>query len=318
MRIANVLFVHKDAKLVERQIFALEHQDFDFYLHVDKKSNFLEFQGLSELPNTQFVSRRAVMHWGGFGFIRAIIQSLEDVLNSGKQYDFVNLLTGQDYPIKKVSYIYDFFSANIGKSFLTYETPPSLWWNQSMQRFRQYHMTDYSFKGRTRIEQFLTAVLPPRKFPLPYKLYGGPCASYWTISMDAAVYLYEFLKTTMSRKQRMFFKHTWGSDEFLISTVLLNSPFKDSIVNNNQRYIDWTMGGAHPKIITMADVHKLERSGRLFARKFDSKIDAQVLDYVDTHLLGRDTAGSHTRYAAQLSQSQGGAVSRGQGAIITL
>ncbi len=310
MRIANVIYAYKDPELVKRLILAMEHKNFDFYVHLDKKSDLHPFRDLADLPNTQFVSRRALMHWGGFSFVRALVNSMEEILNSGKEYDFVNLMTGQDYPIKTADYIHDFFSNNIGKSFITYETPPSIWWGQSMRRFRQYHMTDYSFKGRTRIEQFLTAILPALSFPLPYKLYGGPCASYWTISMDAAKYLYEFLKNNLSLKLRMFFKHTWAPDEFLMSTIIMNSPYRDAVVNNNQRYIDWTTGGSHPKIVTKGDIHKLERSGRLFARKFDLKIDSDILDLIDTHLLGRDTAIAQARYSTRASQSQGAVVTQ--------
>ncbi len=301
MRIAHVIFAFKDPELIKRQILAMEHKDFDFYVHLDRKSDMKLFQDLVELPNTRFVSDRALMHWGGFSFIRALLFALEDIFESGIEYDFVNLLTGQDYPIKTVDHIHDFFSNNIGKSFITYETPPSLWWSQSMRRFRQYHMTDYSFKGRTRIEQLLTAVLPPRKFPLPFKLYGGPCSSYWTISIESARYLFEFLQRNLNLKLRIFFKHTWAPDEFLISTIILNSPFKDNVVNNNQRYIDWTMGGARPKIIVAGDFQKLERSGRLYARKFDIRIDTAILDMIDTQLLLRDPIGREGQFTATAS-----------------
>ena len=86
--------------------------------------------------------------------------------------------------------------------------------------------------------------MPYRQFPLDLNLYGSSDSSWWVISAGAAKYLVNFVES--NPKLNRFMQFTWGADEFLIATVLMNSPFKDKIANNNLRYIDWSEGGTHP------------------------------------------------------------------------
>ena len=74
---------------------------------------------------------------------------------------------------------------------------------------------------------------------------------------------------------------TWGSDEFLIPTIIMNSPFKSQVINNNLRFIDWSLGGSNPKILTEEDIEALKKTDRFIARKFDIKINTKILDLLD-------------------------------------
>ena len=81
------------------------------------------------------------------------------------------------------------------------------------------------------------------------------------------------------------FHFHWGPDEFLIPTIVMNSPFRDSIINDNFYYIDWSRGGSNPKTLTAEDFDKLMSSDKLMARKFDTQTDAKILDLLDHHQL---------------------------------
>jgi hypothetical protein len=287
MKVAHVIICHQNPAFVARLINRMEHDCFDFYVHVDKKTTQEDFSPLSNIPQTKLIEKRVAVHWGGYSCLIAILNSIETILNSNEQYEFVNILTGQDYPLKSADHIYNYLAANKGKSFLRYETPPSAWWDDAFQRFTKYHMTNYHLKGKTRIEQLLNLLLPERKFPLDYTLYGGAYSAHWTISMGAAKYFYEFLNG--NKKISNFFKHTWGSDEFLTASIIINSPFKDTVVNNNFRYIDWSFGGSRPKILTVMDLPHLIQTPSFFARKFDPTLDADILDIIDRELIYKET-----------------------------
>jgi len=282
MRMANIIVLHQYPAMAERLIKTLYHRKFDFYVHLDKKVNIGPFISLSSLPNTFFVQERKTVNWAGFSQLEAIGASLRAIFSSGRSYDYINLLSGQDYPIKPTGYIYDFLNAYIGHSFLTSETPPTTWWNEAHQRYTRYHLIDYSFRGKHRLENIISNILPQREFPLPYQLYGGPLAAYWTLSGEAAFYLSQFLSEGTCYS---FFKHTWAPDEFLVNTLLMNSPLSSMVINDNYRYIDRSGGGSHPKVLTMADLKCLQQSNRLFARKFDSNIDNQIQDKIDETIL---------------------------------
>lgn len=282
MRMANIIVLHQYPAMAERLIRTLYHRQFDFYVHLDKKVDIAPFSNLARLPNTFPVQERKTVHWAGFSQLEAIGASLRAIFSSGRSYDYVNLLSGQDYPIKPAGYIYDFLNAYVNHSFLSSETPPTAWWNDAHQRYTRYHLIDYGFRGKHRLENLLSNLLPEREFPLPYQLYGGPAAAYWTLSGEAAFYLSHFLS---EKKYYSFFKHTWAPDEFLVNTIVMNSPFSHMVINDNYRHIDRTNGGSHPRILTMADLDCLQHSSRLFARKFDPNIDNQIQNQIDETIL---------------------------------
>ena len=279
MRIAHLLMAHKDAPQVERLIKALQHKGADFYLHVDKKSNQDEFLYLNKINNVIFTKIHNNIRWGGYSFTKTVIECTKEIVRSGKKYDFINLISTQEYPIKPVETLIDFLAENKGGCFLEYEDANSDWWKHAIHRINEYHLTDETFKGRYFIQKIINKILPKRKFPLPYNLYGGPCGTWWTISMECAEYLVTFMDNNPDLQH--FSNYTWGSDEFLISTIIMNSPFKSQVINNNLRFIDWSLGGSNPKILTVEDIEALKKTDRFIARKFDIKKDTKILDLLD-------------------------------------
>jgi hypothetical protein len=283
MKIAHIIIFHEDETLIERIIQSMYHPDFDFYLHLDGKVDRASYQKLSSLPNTYFIMKRKKVSWGGYSQVEAICNSLEQIFLPGSpQYDFINLLSGQDYPIKPIDQIHGFLLNNRGKSFIMSETPPSPWWDHAFTRFNRYHFVDFPLRGRYRLSTLLSKLLPKRKFPLRGELYGGPEGAYWILSSEAAKYV---LKSLMDEKVRKFFRYTWGPDEFLINTILMNSAFKETIVNENYHLIDRSLGGTRPKILHSNDFDMLKVSNKFFARKFDRKVDEKILDRIDSELL---------------------------------
>ncbi|MFC7669778.1 beta-1,6-N-acetylglucosaminyltransferase [Hymenobacter humi] len=281
MRIAHLIMVHKNAAQVERLVKALAHEQFDFYIHLDAKANLEDYAGVAALPQVTFIQKRYDIPWASYNLTAAAVQGIREILASGTSYDFINLMSGQDYPIKSPDSIYSFFARHIGCTFLAFEpqSEDSEWWRHAIGRIEKYHMIQFSFKARYRVEKVLNWLLPKRKFPLPYKLYGGTYGTWWTMGTDCAAYLLKFMDEHPGLRRFSYF--TWAPDEFLVSTILMNSPLKDKIINDNYRYLDWSRGGPNPKTLTVEDANELARSYKLFARKFDITQDAEILDIVD-------------------------------------
>jgi hypothetical protein len=275
--------VHKNPAQVERLLGALAHEGVDCFLHLDRKADMRQYAYLANRPNVYFTPRRFLVHWASYRFTRAIVESVRDVLATGVAYDFINLLSGQDYPLKPAATIHRFLARHRGQSFLSFEPQGSAWWRHAITRIERYHTTYFNFRGQYRLQEWLNQLLPRRRFPLDYELYGGPNSSWWTLSREGANYLVQFLDEHAA--VRRFSLFTWGSDEFLIATVLLNSPLQPWIVNDNYRYIDWSGGGANPKVLTAEDFEDLAQSPQLYARKFDLTQDAGILDRIDRELL---------------------------------
>ena len=275
---------YKNPLQIERMIKAMDHPDFYFYIHLDQKIPFESFAFLANLPRVSFINKRSICNWGGFSFVRAVINSLKEVLSGNVDYDFYNLLSGQDYPIKPMEEIAGFFEKNKSSSYISFdEEHQKDWWAHAVSRFESYHFTDKNFKGRYLVQRALNFILPKRRFPLSLKLYGSSISSWWTITKPCAEYLVNFASKEVALMK--FMDYTWGADEFFYATVLMNSPYKDQIVNDNLRLITWKSGYSNPVILTNQQFDIISQSEKLFARKFDTLIDNGIIDTIDKVIL---------------------------------
>ncbi|WP_316736898.1 beta-1,6-N-acetylglucosaminyltransferase [Pedobacter aquatilis] len=281
MRIAHIIVAHKNPDQLQRLIKRLEHNNFDIFIHLDKKTDITPFKKLEQLKNVTFIKNRMKCSWGGNNFLIGIFNSIREVLSNNKEYDFINLISGQDYPIQSADVIYNFFKDRKGYNFISYEEDQnSEWLKLAAMRYEKYHLTDFDFKGKHLFERALNIVAPKRKFPTSYKLYGGPKATWWTITGECAVKITELMST--NDKLNNFLKYCWGADELIIPTLVMHTSDKSKVVNNNLRYIDWSEGNAHPKMLKSSDFDKIINSKNIFARKFDSEIDDAVLNEIDS------------------------------------
>lgn len=270
---------YKDPAQIERLVKKMSHPAFDFYVHVDAKFDLAPFEYLAGIERVYLVKNRIKVRWAGFSFTKGVLNSIQEILETGRQYDFFSNLSGQDYPIVPNEQIYSFFAARKGKSFFAIEPDGTEWWKRARIRTDRYHMTDFDFRGRYVVQYILNKIMPMRKFPLKYTYYGGERATWWTMSAECALYLLQFMK--QHPKVRRFAKFTWAPDEYLLPTLVMNSRLRDTVIPENYRYIDWSQGGSNPKILTAKDFEAMRASDKLFARKFDIKVDTQVLDMID-------------------------------------
>ena len=152
-------------------------------------------------------------------------------------------------------------------------------WKEAIPRLNKYYLTNFPFSGSFRIEKLMNKFLPDRKPPENVEFVGR--SQWFSIGMDHVNYILQFLKKHPSMVH--YFQFTWGSDEFVFQTILYNSPFKHTMVNNNLRYIVWPQGEASPKTFTIQDADNLLHSNKLFARKFNTQTDNKILDFLDNN-----------------------------------
>jgi hypothetical protein len=278
MRVACIIMAHKEPQQIERFIKKFNLFPYDFYIHIDKKINLRPFGYLATIPNVRLVQKRIRVRWASYSFLHAVLQTFKEILGNGIKYDFICVMSGQDYPIKPVARMFHSLENNSGRNFICYDEDGE-WWSHAISRISKYHFTNFGFRGRYRIQFFLNALLPARKFPLPYTLYGGPRAMCMTLSAECAAYVAHFIES--NRKLRRFIRFTWGPDEFVIPTLIMNSAFKSTAINDNFYYIDWSKGGVNPKTLTVDDYESLLSSDKMLARKFDIKQDPQIFDMLD-------------------------------------
>lgn len=277
MRVAHLIITYTNPLQTERMIRSMRHPDFDFYIHVDKKVDITSHLYLANLPQVYLISNRTDVIWAGYNTIKATIRSVEEILASDKKYDYIHLMSGQDYPIKTADYIHNFFVEHNGHEFLEFEHFDN--WTEAYPRIRKYHLTNFRFPGRYQFQWLMNKLLPSRISPVQMEYFGS--SMFWALTPHCLRYVIDFLKNNQRLQRFMHF--TWGADEFLFQTLVLNSSFKANVLNNNLLFLDRDKGAAHPNIITTTHFPALIQSDKLFARKFDQAKDASIMDMLDEY-----------------------------------
>lgn len=285
MRTAHLIIAHKNPEQIERMIKRLQHPDFDFYIHVDKKVDIELFSNLKFLPNVYFIKNRVDVKWACYDQIKATLISIDEICRVKKEYGFINHLSGQDYPLKPVEELALFFKNNLGKEFITYRDILDDW-KEAQMRYDRFHFINFRINGklivgRDILEKLARLIFGKRKIPYNLRPYGG--SAFWMLSPEVALYVTKRIEN--DKRLRRFFYFTWAGDEVLFQTIILNSIFKERVVNENYRYIDWSEKRENPKILGENDFQKLKESSMLFARKFDMAEDHKILDRIDSTLL---------------------------------
>lgn len=295
VQLVYVLIVYKEPDQVIRLVRRLQAPNVQLLIHIDRKAD-AEFTNrimtsLGSEPRCHFI-RREPVYWGSWGLVQVMLNAAEYVAERGIPCDFLIHMSGQDYPLRSNEEISEFFDAHRGRQFLEYfELPCEYWVRGGLDRIEYYylhvkgrHFTLPPFAGRRRVRRAMELarrVVPigPRAVPGGYRPYGGSAAVI--LARTGVEYVTGFVRTTLGRKVVRFFKHSMHPDELFFQTVLLNSPLRETVVNDELRYIEWpTFGGAHPKVLTVDDYPKLISSGKLFARKFSAG-DPAILDMLD-------------------------------------
>ena len=280
MKLAHLILAHARPEQLDRLIRALQHPDADFYIHIDHKIDIGPFLKLQQHKNVYLVRKRQKVCWGAYSMVQATLNGFEQIMASDIPYSYVNLLSGQDYPLKSPDSIHHFLQKQAGTQFIEYLSVENEW-QEAIPRIQKYHLTNYSIPGKYRLERLLNTLLPDRKPPEKLTLVGR--SQWFTITQEAVKYILLYLR--MHPNVRRFFEFTWGADELMFHTLLYNSPFQSRMQNNNLRYIDWSEGKVSPKILTVADEPALRTSGKLFARKFNVTTHPEIMDLLDTKYL---------------------------------
>ncbi|MCA6362101.1 MAG: hypothetical protein IM638_03635 [Bacteroidetes bacterium] len=248
--------------------------DFNFYIHIDKKSK-IDFSILYKIKNV-FVSNSYKVNWGGLNHLKAILLlSVESLKNEDNS--FFHLITGEDFPSKSTD---SFLSLDTSKNYLEYFEMPAACWagNGGLDRINYFQLYDVFDAKKNKQKAYINKIVSLQKKlnlkrsysdKFPEKLYGG--STYWSLNRDALNYVVNYSNKELLKR----LKFTFCAEEIYFQTILLNSPFANTIVSNNLRYIDWSSGrGGYPAYLDESDFDRIISSDNYFARKVksDSKL----------------------------------------------
>jgi len=266
---------------LQRLIQSITHPQVTIYLHLDKKSTI---DPAIFSPDVKVVKNRVNVTWSSYSQVQATLNSLSEILKAGSAFDYVALISGQDYPITPVDQILSDLERNKGKEFMHYVPMDDSGWKSARIRFERFH-----FIGQQNLLQrlavktvniLLDRLKWKRKFYGKLAPFGG--SSWWTLSRPCIEYILDYLHQHPSLVR--FMKLTIFADEMIFQSIIMDSEFATRTVNNNFRHIEWSKGNPNPNILISKDFDKIINSGCHFARKFDTEVDEKILDRIDMHI----------------------------------
>ena len=294
MRIVYILLAHRLPEQSVRLVRRLNTDGTTFLIHVDRTASSGIYQRiagpLSEYANVSFLSNRYVIRKAQFGHVRAPLEAFRLIGERGLDYDYAVLLTGQDYPIKSNHEIQKALRERKGQSLIRYWSTDSpefqnriIYWHFFIGGLQLAFPKADMFPRRmlNRPWNVLAKMMPfRRRFPQGFTPFYG--SAYWCLERESVEYIDEFARHHAGFVR--FFRRVKYSSEAFFQTVLVNSPLKGRLVNDHLRFIDWSRPELGPAVLGMNDFERFMGTDRLFARKFDTTVDARVLDAIDERI----------------------------------
>ncbi len=285
MRHAALIIANKDLYILNKLVEQLDSPNINIYILLDKKSTIKDNEIIETKYSKVELVNRINIQWGSYSQIEAELALFKSSIAGN--YDYYHLISGQDLLIKSHQYFDDFFSKNNGKQFITFCGKD--WLDDSRKRIKYYYLTIGRSKNKLRLNKLFLMIqkLCFIKRNKKVNLYGG--SNWLSLTNDAVKLMIEKEKYI-----KKVFKHSYCADELFVHTIIANSNLKDTIyymnesqINDdtdlrmysaNQRFIDWNRG--KPYVFRIDDFDYLVNSDAVFARKFDSSIDKDIIDKI--------------------------------------
>ncbi len=283
---AYLLLIHEKSLVLKRLLQLLDYEYNDIFIHIDKNSHTVDIDEIKSWVKKSKLTiiRKYKVFWGTNSISLAEIELLKTAVKESN-YLYYHFLSGSDLPIKTQKEIHDFFNVNKGKEFIHFGTEQ--YQNDISSRYTKYHFFTKQL-GRKRdkkfwcdMEMYSQAIQRRLKIDrskkVNYKFYAG--ANWCSITDAFARYIVKNWK-----KYSKAFRLTQNSDEMICQTMIMNTEFKNNLYLKDfednykacVRHIDWKRGT--PYVFRECDIQELLESDNMFARKFDERVDKEVIE----------------------------------------
>jgi hypothetical protein len=313
VRLGCIVTAHRDPEQLAVLLRVLQHPDVRLYLHLDRRQKLGPFREamIDQRVDDVVLVRRHRVSWAAISVVDAALEGLAAGAADGCDY-FV-LISGQDFPLRPMPEIVDFLADNVTTSFLEH-------WpvGQSVHRFGGRDRTDfysYSILGRRLMcvprgedTDFLGSkgrlvnealrvrgvFKPRRQFPAYLSPFAG--SMWWNISRQAADHVLGFV--AQHPDYRRYHVHTMAPDEMFVQSILAGTDFAEGhkLVADNLRFYRWE--GTHASTLTREELPAMLGSRKLFARKFDPRVDDSVVAELTELVKGPQSRNPHQAASA--------------------
>lgn len=319
MKHAVLIMAHKNKEQLKRLIRTLDCEEFDFFVHCDKKWT-LSKEEIKEIENcgqnVTVIKKRIHGELDKWSLPQISLNLIDEALkrekDKGLEYHYFLLLSGQDYPIKSKKYILEFLENQYPKPLIDVQSyEEGNWVSKKFMLVRWINKIDEVHKKMKpsiwrklrvapyviadKLEQFFMRSPYERLQKYKIDLYGG--SAWWILPKQIIAYIRIQRQKNSGLIREL--KRTWTPEETFFQIMAMNSPcanlvnVNDEIFDDGQRcmtyanFITPTKGfRGHPHDITEEDFERIMAKKALFARKFNDKTDSKVLDMIDERIKG--------------------------------
>lgn len=299
-----LILAHKNPLQLSRMIERLDDGASKFFIHLDAKTPIEPFAACLEGGHIRFIEPRERCVWGDFSIVRATIHLMEA---ASKEQGVFILMSGQDYPIQSQGYINAFLESNKGFDFIEIEPLEEKWKPKMVKdKLEHYHILHseerghsncyapfahcsvfqklrtltHLLKGRLSRKNFrLLCLLPKRVAPFE-RQYAG--SQFWAFSERTFYTILNYIREHKAALEE-YYKYTSSPDEIYFHSVLMDLVAKDSSIKLKDpiTYVNYFRKN---NVFVSEDFDKLtSEKGKLFARKFDTDIDIEILNKLDSY-----------------------------------
>ena len=299
-----LILAHKNPLQLGRMIERLDDGASRFFIHLDAKTPIEPFAACLEGGHIRFIEPRERCVWGDFSIVQATIRLMEA---ASKEQGVFILMSGQDYPIQSQGYINDFLESNKDFDFIEIEPLEEKWKPKMVKdKLEHYHILHseergnsncyapfahcsvfqklrtliHLLKGRLSRKNFrLLCSLPKRVAPFE-RQYAG--SQFWAFSERTFYAVLNYIREHKAALEE-YYKYTSSPDEIYFHSVLMDLVAKDSTIKLKEQitYVNYFRKN---NVFVTEDFEKLSSAkGKLFARKFDTDIDIEILNKLDSY-----------------------------------
>ncbi|XP_050301024.1 xylosyltransferase oxt [Anthonomus grandis grandis] len=281
---------------VIRLLKNIYHREHYYYIHVDIRQDYLfrELLSLESFPNIRLTRNRFATIWGGASLLQMLLSCMKEVLAIPEwDWQFIVNLSESDLPVKRIDKLSQFLSANKGMNFVKSH-------GREAQRFLQKQGLDKTF-----VEcEYRMWRVGNRKLPAGIQVDGG--SDWLALSRPFVEYVTSPQPDEVVQGLVQVFRHTLLPAESFFHTVLRNSKFCDTYIDNNlhvtnwkrklgckcqyKHIVDWC--GCSPNDFTSDDWTKIlntQTRPLYFARKFEAIVNQAVILQLELWLHNLDT-----------------------------
>lgn len=273
MRIAYHISVHHKPLQFKWLFDTIYNSEDLFAIHIDRKTPeptakaFFDIVG--NRPNVHLSKEHSVIY-GEWALCEVELDGIMYFLKNYETWDYFINMSGQDFPLKNREQIVAELSKNPTQNYI------NLIPLNSLPRYFKMRKNWFCFRLGDR---FIRTPIP-RIQPLNMRIDWHGSAWHilthsfcdWIFSADAA------------QECTSFLRHVKLPNEFLMQTLIMNSPFRETLNTSYKRKMIWKKRAPHPRVLTMEDYPLLVDSDAFFARKFDPEVDEAILHALVRHI----------------------------------